>query len=426
MEFPINCICTSNLLLVITLVLLHFTSSLEFESFLQLPRSGFSVIRKPRKEVGIFLHVTAYGAVGDGIHDDTEAFRNAWKVACTFPQRATIIVPEGFTYLVQPIDFAACQTEILGAIIAPKDPKVWLGLNPRKWLYFHGVEQLTLEGGGTINGMGKDWWALSCKTNATLPCHHAPTAITFHRCKNLKVRDISIIDSQQTHITFTNCRSIVVSNVTLTAPVESPNTDGIHISASSDVQVSDTSIKTGDDCVSIVSNSSRIVITGLACGPGHGISIGSLGRWSEWSEVRDVMVDGAYLSNTQNGVRIKTWQGGAGYVRRVTFKNVWMENVTNPIIVDQYYCDAPEPCINQTSAVHVDKISFVGIKGTSGSDEAIRFACSDSSPCQGLYLEDIQLITYTGVATSFCWKAQGSSSGVVYPSPCFPTNESVI
>lgn len=27
----------------------------------------------------------------------------------------------------------------------------------------------------------------------------------------------------------------------------------------------------GDDCISIVSNSSRVVITGLFCGPGHGI-----------------------------------------------------------------------------------------------------------------------------------------------------------
>lgn len=37
-------------------------------------------------------------------------------------------------------------------------------------------------------------------------------------------------------------------------------------------------------------------------------SIGSLGKSNEWAAVQDVMVDGAYLSNTQNGVRIKTWQ----------------------------------------------------------------------------------------------------------------------
>lgn len=70
-------------------------------------------------------------------------------------------------------------------------------------------------------------------------------AITFHRCKKLEVRDINIIDSQQALMSFTNCRSVVVSNVKLTAPAESPNTDGIHISASSDVQITDSSIRTG-------------------------------------------------------------------------------------------------------------------------------------------------------------------------------------
>ncbi|XP_021731866.1 probable polygalacturonase At1g80170 [Chenopodium quinoa] len=428
MKFPNN-FRNTYILLVIIIVFLDFTSSVEFESLIELPQSGFSRNRTPRKE-GFVHHVTAYGAVGDGLHDDTEAFRKAWKVACSSSQRSTVIIPEGFTYLVQPINFAGCRAEvtlrILGAIIAPKDPAVWLGLNPRKWLYFHGVKKLTLEGGGTINGMGEIWWARSCKTNKTMPCHHAPTSVIFHRCKKLKIKNISIIDSQQTHLSFTNCHSVVVANVTLTAPAESPNTDGIHISASSDVQIIDSNIRTGDDCISFVSNSSRVVITGLFCGPGYGISIGSLGKQHEWAEVDDVLVDGAYLSNTQNGVRIKTWQGGAGYVTRITFRNVWMENVSNPIIIDQYYCDSPKPCKKQTSAVHIGKISFVGIKGTSRSEEAIRFACSDSSPCQGLYLKDIQLISYTGITTAFCWQAQGLSSGFVYPSPCFPTSRSMI
>lgn len=425
-SYPSYSICT-NILLVIGILLFHFTSSVAFESFLQLPRSGFSRNRPRRDRV---LHVNAYGAVGDGVHDDTEALRNAWKVACSLSQRSTIVIPEGYSYLVRPTDFGGCQSQvtlrIMGTIVAPKDPEAWLGLNPRKWLYFHGVDHFTLEGGGTINGMGEEWWASSCKFNATIRCHHAPTAITFHRCNDLMVRDISIVDSQQAHVSFTNCIGITVSNVTITAPAESPNTDGIHISSSTQVEVRDTVIRTGDDCVSVVSNSSKVLITGVVCGPGHGISIGSLGKSNEWSEVHDVIVDHVSLSGTQNGVRIKTWQGGAGFATKITFQNVWMENVSNPIIIDQYYCDAAEPCRNQTSAVSVDNISFVSIKGTSASEEAIRLACSDSIPCQGLYLEDIQLISYTSVTTSFCWNAQGTTSGLVFPPPCFPTNETII
>lgn len=253
-------------------------------------------------------------------------------------------------------------------------------------------------------------------------------AITFHRCKNLKFSNVMVINSQQMHIAFTKCFRVVASNLKVIAPVSSPNTDGIHISASSHIQVKDSMTRTGDDCISIVSNSSEIQIGNIACGPGHGISIGSLGKSHSWSQVHNVLVDGVFISNTENGVRIKTWQGGGGFVSKISFQNVLMENVSNPIIIDQYYCDSSHPCANQTSAVKVENISFVGIKGTSATEEAIRFACSDSLPCENLYLEDVELLSTSGekATKSFCWEAEGSSSGSVYPTPCFSNIESFI
>lgn len=38
------------------------------------------------------------------------------------------------------------------------------------------------------------------------------------------------------------------------------------------------------------------------------VSIGSLGKWNSSVQIHDVVVDGAFVSNTENGVRIKTWQ----------------------------------------------------------------------------------------------------------------------
>lgn len=40
----------------------------------------------------------------------------------------------------------------------------------------------------------------------------------------------------------------------------------------------------------------------------HIHSIGSLGKSKSRAEVHDIIVDGAFISNTENGVRIKTWQ----------------------------------------------------------------------------------------------------------------------
>lgn len=81
----------------------------------------------------------------------------------------------------------------------------------------------------------------------------------------------------------------------------------------------------------------------------------------------------------------------------------------------------------QTLAVKVDNISFIHIRGTSATKEAIRFSCSDELPCEGLYLEDIQLLSSNGGTTkSFCWEARGSSLGLVDPPACFSYSEGFI
>nr|GMC73393.1 probable polygalacturonase At1g80170 [Ipomoea batatas] len=389
-----------------------------FEGLIQLPKSGSFPINKSGP---LIVNVIDFGAVGDGITDDTNAFQDAWEIACSSPSRANIVVPDG-QFIVGPINFTGpCTSKVslrvLGCIVAPEDPKVWDGLDKNKWLYFAKVKHLTVEGGGTINGMGHRWWAESCKINKTNPCQHAPKAMTFHRCDYLRVNGILMLNSQQMHLAFTSCVKVTVSRLKILAPSGSPNTDGIHISASTHVTVKECTIGTGDDCISIVGNSSRIRITNITCGPGHGISIGSLGKSNSWANVHDVSVRGAFLSNTENGARIKTWQGGSGFVKKIIYENLMMENVSNPIIIDQYYCDSANPCSNQTSAVGISRVSFARIKGTSATKEAIRFACSDSSPCRNLYLQDIELVSPSGGSTSsFCWEAYGSTTELGFTS----------
>ncbi|XP_042492407.1 probable polygalacturonase At1g80170 [Macadamia integrifolia] len=424
-----SCSCNRFLFLIYLFLCSNLLHVEGFDSLIQLPR--FRETRNRISSRGV-VSVFDFGAKGDGIHNDAKAFKNAWEAACSYESQSTLEVPAGRTYLVGPIDFGGpCQSKVTlrvsGTIVAPEDPHVWDGLNRQRWLYFHGLNDLTVEGGGTINGMGQEWWSQSCKINITNPCRHAPTAISFHRCTNLKVRNIMTVNSQQMHIAFTNCQKVVASHIIVVAPVGSPNTDGIHISASTNVQVKDSVIGTGDDCISIVSNTSRVRVRNISCGPGHGISIGSLGKSKSCDDVNNVLVDGAFISNTENGVRIKTWQGGCGFARKIKFQNVLMENVSNPIIIDQYYCDSLIPCQNQTMAVQVDSVSFIGIEGTSATEEAIRFACSDNSPCRRIYLEDIQLFSHSGEpTTAFCWQAWGAYSGIMRPPSCFPCSGSFI
>jgi hypothetical protein len=38
-----------------------------------------------------------------------------------------------------------------------------------------------------------------------------------------------------------------------------------------------------------------------------------------------------------------------GFARNLRFQSIVMKNVSNPIVIDQYYCDQPTPCANQVN-----------------------------------------------------------------------------
>ncbi|GFP81437.1 probable polygalacturonase at1g80170, partial [Phtheirospermum japonicum] len=274
-----------------------------------------------------------------------------WKQAC-LTSNSVLLVPENRSYLVNATRFKGpcagkLRVQIDGTILAPDDPKNWDPKNPRVWLGFYNLSKASFQGTGVIDGSGGKWWAASCKRNKTNPCVGAPTALTIDSSSAIRVKGLTIQNGQQMNFIIARSDSVRVTGIKVSAPGDSPNTDGIHITASTNVVLQNCKIGTGDDCVSIVSGSSGIKMKNIYCGPGHGISIGSLGQNNSTGIVEKVVLETAYLKGTTNGLRIKSWQGGNGYVRAVRYQNVRMDEVANPIIIDQFYCDSPKSCQNQ-------------------------------------------------------------------------------
>lgn len=131
----------------------------------------------------------------------------------------------------------------------------------------------------------------------------------------------------------------------------------------------------------------------------------------------NVTVRDSIIKVSDNGVRIKTWQGGFGAVRGIRFDNIHMDNVRNPIIIDQFYC-LKKGCLNQSSAVLVSDITYNDIKGTYDiRSPPLHFGCSDSMPCANLTLADIELLPAKGdiVLDPFCWNAYGNLQTLTIP-----------
>ncbi|XP_011020366.1 PREDICTED: polygalacturonase-like [Populus euphratica] len=364
------------------------------------------------------VNVKDFGAKADG-GDDTETIEKAWKEACSSSEGAVVVVPH-YTYRLKPITFQGpCISNIklqVNGVIEASDDLSDYKEDRRHWLVFDSVQNLQVEGGGTIDGNGKIWWQNSCKVDKTLPCKDAPTAITFYECQNLVVKNLKIQNAQQMHVSFEKSNGVQVSNLTVTSPEGSPNTDGIHVTGTQNIQITDSVIGTGDDCISIVSGSQNVQASDITCGPGHGISIGSLGVHNSEDYVSGVTVNGAKFSGTTNGVRIKTWQGGSGSARNIKFLNIEMNNVTNPIIIDQNYCDQDEACEEQRSAVQVKNVVYENIKGTSASEVAIKFDCSKTYPCGGILMHDVNLEREGAIkAIASCNNVKLAELGVVSP-----------
>lgn len=138
--------------------------------------------------------VRKYGAVGDSVTDDTEAFKEAWDAACG-AESATLFVPHGHTFMIQSTIFTgpcranlvvqvsisvecdgsvgACEErkthckynfQIDGTVVAPDGPDSWPRRNSkRQWLVFYRIHGLLMRGGGAIDGRGEKWWDLPCK-----------------------------------------------------------------------------------------------------------------------------------------------------------------------------------------------------------------------------------------------------------------------
>ncbi|XP_065873748.1 polygalacturonase At1g48100-like [Euphorbia lathyris] len=390
-------------------------------------------------QTGTF-NVLNFGAKGDGKSDDTKAFEAAWAAACKV-EASTMLVPAQYEFLVGPVSFSGpyCQANIVfqldGKIIAPTNSYIW-GKGLMWWIEFTKLKGITIQGTGTIDGSGSVWWQdypvnepIDDETKLIIPLnntleHHPPmpvrselgkrmpsikpTALRFYGSFNATVTGITIQNSPQCHLKFDNCMGVVVHDITISSPGDSPNTDGIHLQNTKDALIHSSNLACGDDCISIQTGCSNVYVHNVNCGPGHGISIGSLGKDNTKACVSNITVRDVIMHNTMNGVRIKTWQGGSGSVQGVLFSNIQVSEVQLPIVIDQFYCDK-RTCKNQTAAVALSGITYEKIRGTY-TVKPVHFACSDALPCIDVSLTTIQLKPMQEkyhMYDPFCWQTFG-------------------
>lgn len=218
----------------------------------------------------------------------------------------------------------------------------------RPLLHFLNAPDAGVMGDGVIDGRGGaklidqnvTWWDLAEQARVGNRKQNVPRIIVAESSNNFTLYRITLRNSPNFHVLVSKTDGFTAWGVRIDAPRTARNTDGIDPSSSTNVSIVHSFIRDGDDNVAIKAGnngpSTHITVAHDHFYSGHGMSIGSEtnGGVSQ-IEVSDLTIEGA-----DNGLRIKSDASRGGLVHSVVYRDVCMQQVKNPILIDPFYSTA--------------------------------------------------------------------------------------
>ena len=331
---------------------------------------GAEEITFTTKGVSAGVNVKDFGAVGDGIADDTASIQAA--IHC-LPENGLLHFPEG-TYLTGPLALKSRITLSLGEgavllgttdrsrySVIPGEVKdlftgesavygAWEGNAVPMYqalIFAEHAREITI-GPGTVDGnaQNSDFWT-HFKEFPTA----RPRLFFFNRCENVTVHGVTAQNSAswQFHPFFS--RRVGLYDLYIMAPKDSPNTDAIDPESCDGVEIIGCRFSVGDDCIAIKSGKIDLgrkykqpadhhTVRNCLMEFGHGaVTLGS----EIGAGVTNLSVSQCWFRGTDRGLRIKTRRGRGKdcVLDNILFENIRMEGVLTPVAINMWYncCD---------------------------------------------------------------------------------------
>jgi len=313
--------------------------------------SAHAEIPSPQINPDNVLLVTAapFNAIGDGVTTNTTAIQNAINAAAsgglTNGLRGGVVeIPAG-VFLSGPLVLkSSVRLQIDAGAVLKMLPygQYPVSPSPKDFLSASGLNNIAITGDGVIEGQGAAWWTAYEASGIARPkAMFAPS-----NCRTMLVENVMFQSPPNTHISLRNlCRDVTIRGITIntTSDVLSDNTDGIDVNATNCV-IQNCSISCGDDHIAMGGDSGGITITNCTFGNGHGISIGShTDGGLQNLVVEDSSLNIADSHSLSSGIRLKSGRDRGGFVRNLTYRNLTIRNVQNPIFISSYYPDNTIP-----------------------------------------------------------------------------------
>ncbi|KDQ31591.1 glycoside hydrolase family 28 protein [Pleurotus ostreatus PC15] len=318
--------------------------------------------------------------------DDTPALAAA---LANFTADSTILFKKGVTYnIFTPITFPVftnVEVRIEGNLTYPEDIPTVQGEDRLSGIpyrfSFSGGTNVTLRGStdphwGWVDAHGQAWWDAMEQTNR-------PHGWAFRKITNGVIRDMklwkpiawSFSTSGSTNLHAFNNKIVAVSNSQVLFP--SRDADIVLIlclgfsAGGTNMLFENNWIQNGDDCITVGNGAKNIHFRNAYCEGGHGLSIGSLGKGGQVADVQNVLIENVVMKSSLYGARFKSWTGGQGLARNITWKDIAFIDVPFPFLVAAAQplisCLQVGPKPNGTGTLnntHIQDITFKNFAGT--------------------------------------------------------------
>lgn len=207
------------------------------------------------------------------------------------------------------------------------------------------AKNVGIMGDGVIDGRGyakilnKDysWWQLARRAEPKNERYFNPRMIVASHADGLVLYRITLHNSTNFHVSVNQTNGFTAWGVHLLTPTvrgtDARNTDGIDPGSSTNITIAHSWIDNGDDNIAIKTGVSHMSVIDNHFYSGHGMSIGS----ETYMGQSFVLVDGLTEDHTTSGIRIKSNVTRGGSVHDLTYRNICMRDVKNPIAISPYY-----------------------------------------------------------------------------------------
>lgn len=330
------------------------------------------------------VKLTDFGAIGNGIALNTEAFRKAISTLAN-KGGGHLIVPAGI-WLTGPIslkDNIDLHIERNGVIMAASDRSLFIKTENGKaqaknspLITASKRQDISITGEGAIDGNGALWrpvkrskvsdveWSDYKALGGTeaeggklwfpfgLKNHDnfAETAakqesmrnhlIRLTDCKNVLISGVTIQNSPKFHLIPTRCENVIIDGVSIHCPWNAQNGDAIDISSCQRVLIVNNTIDAGDDGICMKAGAGE---NGVEAGPCSDILIqdntvyrahGGFVIGSEFSGgMRNIVVRNNRFSGTDTGLRFKSNQGRGGKTENIFISDIIMTDIRGEAII---------------------------------------------------------------------------------------------